>query len=99
MEHKDVVDADAELIPGDLREGGFLALAVRGHAGQNGYFAAGLDLDGSAFPATSGRGGRRSHGADFAVSGNANSHQAALRAGFGLLFAESLVVDHFQRLI
>ena len=70
---------DAEFVGGDLGEGGFLALAVRRDAGEDGDFAAGLDLDGGAFPAAGGRGGRGPEGADFAVGGDADAHQTALR--------------------
>ena len=40
VQHQDVVDADAQLVGGDLREGGLLALAVRGDAGQHRDLAA-----------------------------------------------------------
>ena len=54
VDDQDVVDGDAELVGDNLREGGFLALAVGRSAGHHGDFAGGLDLDGGAFPASGG---------------------------------------------
>ena len=80
MNDDDIVHRDAEFIGGDLCERGFLALAVGADAGVDGDLAGGFDADGGGFPATGGGVGRRSKGADFAIGGDADAHEAALRA-------------------
>src|SRR5262249_23928383 len=60
VDYLHVVQAHAELVGGDLGEGGFLALAVRRAAGHHRDGAGGVDLDGSAFPTAGRRRGRRS---------------------------------------
>src|ERR1044071_1585327 len=64
-EDDDIGHGDAESVGGDLGEAGFLALAVRGGAGDNGDFAGHFNADAAPFPTTGGHGFGGGQGADF----------------------------------
>ena len=93
---RDVVDIHAQFVRRNLREGGLLTLAVMADSGQHGHFARRFDLHRRTLPSTGGRGRRRPNAANLAVGADADTHQLALLARFGLLGAQLFIIHGGQ---
>src|SRR5690242_15977121 len=96
VDNGDVLRADAELVSHQLGEGGFLALTVRGSAGEHGDFAGGFYAHSAALPAAGGGGGGGADGADFHVGGHANAVVLALLASGGLAGTQLVIGGKLQ---
>src|SRR5499427_384910 len=96
--HGDLVNGDAELVTGQHRPHGGVALPVRGGAGEDRRAAVGVDLDGGVLPRAA---LLHSRAGDLHVAGDADAEldHVAGRAPFGLLLAQIVVAGRRQRLV
>ena len=93
---RDLVDRDAELVAGEHRPHGGVALAVRRRPGQDGGAAVGVDLDGSVLAGVTRFG---SGAGDLHVAGQSDAQLDRVLVGppFGLLFAQIVIARRGQR--